>query len=790
MGQPTADGRFGDFGGRFLPESLIPACAELEAAFTEAWADPAFHEEYESVLRDYGGRPTPVTECRNLSARLGVRVLLKREDLAHTGSHKLNNVIGQALLAKRMGKTRLIAETGAGQHGVATATAAALLGLRVPHLHGRGRRRPPGPQRLPHGAAGRRGRARVVGQPDAEGRHQRDPPGVGGHGRAPPTTAWARSWARTPTRGWCGSSSASSAPRPGPSARTCWAARDPDVVVACVGGGSNAAGTFAGFVDTGARLVGVEPAGGAAIGRGIPGVVHGSKSYLLQDEHGQVLEAHSLSAGLDYPGVGPEHSHLAAIGRVDLRSRPATSEVLDAFSLLARTEGIIPALEPAHALAWVIRAAGTDDLPAGCTVMVTLSGRGDKDVAQVAEMFTTRERKRSATLCVATYSGRGELRPVAHDFEGDVAHPRALLAPCLLLLLAEAPGHGYELMERLKPLGFDWGGPGPIYRELRALENSGLVASAWSAPRAGPVPRGLRADRRGPRRRSTAAPATWWSSRACSTSSWDVIAPSDTLSWVTIESALRAKRDAGRKLLVPYITGGLGDDWVQVVEAVAGAGRRRRRDRPALLRPGHGRPGDPGGVPAGAGRRRHAGVDPRRPGRVDVDVPLVVMTYYNIVFRAGHRRFARSLAEQGVSGAIVPDLPLIELDEWSRAADDAGVETILLVAPNTPDATLAEICRPEPRLDLRRGRHGRHRRAVDAGVDAPAPWAAGSRPPPTSRSCSGSACSTPAQAAEAAADADGVIVGSALVRRLLEGAGPDGAAAFVAELRAGLDAGT
>jgi tryptophan synthase beta chain len=156
--------------------------------------------------------------------------------------------------------------------------------------------------------------------------------------------------------------------------------------VACVGGGSNAAGTFAGFVDTGARLVGVEPAGGAAIGRGIPGVVHGSKSYLLQDEHGQVLEAHSLSAGLDYPGVGPEHAHLSAIGRVTYAAA-GDAEVLEAFGLLARTEGIIPALEPAHALAWVVRAAGSDDLPTGCTVMVTLSGRGDKDVAQVMDML-------------------------------------------------------------------------------------------------------------------------------------------------------------------------------------------------------------------------------------------------------------------------------------------------------------------------------------------------------------------------------------------------------------------
>jgi len=385
MGQPTADGRFGDFGGRFLPESLIPACAELETAFTEAWADPAFHAEYEAVLRDYGGRPTPVTECRNLSARLGVRVLLKREDLAHTGSHKINNVIGQALLAKRMGKTRLIAETGAGQHGVATATAAALLGFEC---------------RIYMGAVDVVRQALNVFRMELLGAEV-VPVSSGSKTLKDAINETLREWVATVgATHYCLGSVMGPHPYPwmvrefqrivGTEAQAqCQAllgGEDPDVVVACVGGGSNAAGTFAGFVDTGARLVGVEPAGGAAIGRGIPGVVHGSKSYLLQDEHGQVLEAHSLSAGLDYPGVGPEHSHLSSIGRVTYQSA-GDEEVLDAFSLLARTEGIIPALEPAHALAWVIRAAGTDDLPAGCTVMVTLSGRGDKDVAQVAEMF-------------------------------------------------------------------------------------------------------------------------------------------------------------------------------------------------------------------------------------------------------------------------------------------------------------------------------------------------------------------------------------------------------------------
>src|SRR3954447_11817403 len=385
MGQPSADGRFGEFGGRFLPESLIPACTELEAAFTEAWADPSFHAEYESVLHHYGGRPTPVTECRNLSAQLGVRVLLKREDLAHTGSHKINNVIGQALLAKRMGKTRLIAETGAGQHGVATATAAALLGFEC---------------RIYMGAVDVVRQALNVFRMELLGAEV-VPVGSGSRTLKDAINETLREWVATVgATHYCLGSVMGPHPYPwmvrefqrivGTEARDqcreLLGGADPDVVVACVGGGSNAAGTFAGFVDTDARLVGVEPAGGAAIGRGIPGVVHGSKSYLLQDEHGQVLEAHSLSAGLDYPGVGPEHAHLAATGRVTYVAAD-DAEVLDAFGLLARTEGIIPALEPAHAVAWVLRAAGTDELPTGSTVLVTLSGRGDKDVAQVAELL-------------------------------------------------------------------------------------------------------------------------------------------------------------------------------------------------------------------------------------------------------------------------------------------------------------------------------------------------------------------------------------------------------------------
>ncbi len=383
MGSPGADGRFGDFGGRFVPESLVPACAELEKAFAEAWSDPAFHSELDALLRDYGGRPTPVTECRRLSERLGVRLLLKREDLAHTGSHKLNNVIGQALLARRMGKARLVAETGAGQHGVATATAAALFGMEC---------------MVYMGEVDTERQALNVFRMELLGAQVR-PVKSGSRTLKDAVNEALRDWVATVSNThYCLGSVMGPHPYPwmvrelqrvvGDEARVqCreLLGEDPDWVVACVGGGSNAAGTFAGFADTTSRLVGVEAAGGAAISRGVPGVVHGMKSYLLQDEDGQVLEAHSISAGLDYPGIGPEHAHLAAIGRARY-PRADDEEVLRAFQLLSETEGIIPALEPAHALAWVAREAGRE-IELGSTVLVTLSGRGDKDVAQVRELL-------------------------------------------------------------------------------------------------------------------------------------------------------------------------------------------------------------------------------------------------------------------------------------------------------------------------------------------------------------------------------------------------------------------
>jgi len=381
---PSADGRFGEFGGRFVPETLVPACQELEAAFRDAWADDQFRGELDALLRDYAGRPSPLTDCARLTEELGVRVLLKREDLNHTGSHKINNVLGQALLAKRMGKSRLVAETGAGQHGVATATAAALLGMAcVVYMGEIDMKR----QEL------NVFRMRLLG---AEVR-----PALSGSQTLKDAVNEAmRDWVATVgNTHYCLGSVMGPHPYPwmvrefhrviGEEARTqCEAMLGvgvaPDVVTACVGGGSNAMGIFSGFVDTDAELVGVEPEGGAAIGRGVPGVVHGSKSYLLQDEWGQVTEAQSISAGLDYPGVGPEHSFLSSIGRARYEA-VSDAEVIEAFKLLARTEGIIPALESAHALAWVSRER---TILAGKTVLLNLSGRGDKDVAQMMEILS------------------------------------------------------------------------------------------------------------------------------------------------------------------------------------------------------------------------------------------------------------------------------------------------------------------------------------------------------------------------------------------------------------------
>jgi tryptophan synthase beta chain len=392
--EPTANGRFEGFGGQFVPETLIPALEELEAEFRTAWTSDGFRAEFADLLTNYAGRPTPITECANLSDRLGIRVLLKREDLTHTGSHKINNVLGQALLTRRMGKRRVIAETGAGQHGVATATACALFGLDCTVFMG---------------AVDVERQALNVWRMQLLGAEV-VPVQSGSRTLKDAVNDALRDWVATvESTHYCIGSVVGPHPYPwivrefqrvvGDEARAqCLAhlGRDPDVVIACVGGGSNAIGTFTGFVDSPARLIGVEAGGlgiesgrhGASVARGVPGVLHGARSLFLQDEAGQILEAHSISAGLDYPGVGPEHAGLAAAGRAEYVS--ATDEVaLEGFRLLSETEGIVPALEPAHAIGWLARAAG-NEVPAGATVLVTMSGRGDKDAAQVAEILRLR----------------------------------------------------------------------------------------------------------------------------------------------------------------------------------------------------------------------------------------------------------------------------------------------------------------------------------------------------------------------------------------------------------------
>lgn len=382
---------YGEFGGQFVPESLLPALDQLERAFVDALADETFMAEYRAMLRDYLGRPTPLTECRNLPLNgANARIFLKREDLVHGGAHKTNQVIGQALLAKKMGKTRIIAETGAGQHGTATALACALLGLDCVIYMGKTdmARQEPNVYRM------RLMGAEVVGVDSGAGTLK------------DAVNEALRDWTATFHESHYLLGTAAG-PHPFPKivkefhrvisaeAKAQMLERTgglPDVVCACVGGGSNAIGMFAEFIDEeGVELVGVEPGGegvgvgkhGAAIAAGTVGILHGTRSYLMRDTDGQVAESYSISAGLDYPAVGPEHAHLAKTGRA--KYVPVTDEsALRAFQLLSRHEGIIPALESSHALAYALQRAASHPADAEpLTILVSLSGRGDKDVAHV-----------------------------------------------------------------------------------------------------------------------------------------------------------------------------------------------------------------------------------------------------------------------------------------------------------------------------------------------------------------------------------------------------------------------
>jgi tryptophan synthase beta chain len=390
--EPDRRGYFGEFGGRFMPEALIAAVDEVAAEYDKARIDPEFIDEFDRLLRDYAGRPSLLTDVPRFSQHAGgARILLKREDLNHTGSHKINNVLGQALLTKRMGKTRLIAETGAGQHGVATATAAALMGFECVIYMGE-----VDTERQALNVA----RMRLLGA-------EVIPVTTGSRTLKDAINEAFRDWvAHVDNTHYLLGTAAGAHPFPlmvrnfhriiGIEARAQMLAqvgRLPDVVAACVGGGSNAIGIFHGFIDDPAvRLVGLEPGGkgiatgehGATLTEGSPGLLHGSRSYLLQDDDGQIVEAYSISAGLDYPGVGPEHAWLKDTGRAEYR--PVTdAEAMDALRLLSRTEGIIPAIESAHALAGALvlgRELGPDGV-----ILVNLSGRGDKDMDTANKWF-------------------------------------------------------------------------------------------------------------------------------------------------------------------------------------------------------------------------------------------------------------------------------------------------------------------------------------------------------------------------------------------------------------------
>lgn len=394
---PDEKGFFGEFGGRYVPETLVAALDDIAKTFDRCWNDKEFRTEYATLLGQYAGRPSPLTPCSNLSTFTGFDVYLKREDLNHTGSHKINNVLGQALLAREMGKTHLIAETGAGQHGVATATAAALLGMDCT---------------VYMGAVDVARQELNVFRMELLG--AKVVPVTSGSSTLKDAVNDAmRAWvSRVDDSHYCLGSVMGPHPFPymvrefqrviGDEAREQFRNinnTDPNYVVACVGGGSNALGTFVGFLETDSKLIGVEAAGegidttkhGAAISKGSVGILHGMKTDVLQDEDGQIQEAHSISAGLDYPGVGPEHAYLNSSGRATYVAA-TDDDALYGFAACSQLEGIIPALESAHAVGWLIR-RGRQVCEPGSSIVLTMSGRGDKDVYSIHQEYSEKVMK-------------------------------------------------------------------------------------------------------------------------------------------------------------------------------------------------------------------------------------------------------------------------------------------------------------------------------------------------------------------------------------------------------------
>ncbi|TDA67052.1 MAG: tryptophan synthase subunit beta [Clostridia bacterium] len=705
------EGYFGPFGGQYLPETLMPAVEELAAAYLQAQQDPDFTAELQFYLRDYVGRPTPLYRAEVLSRELGATIYLKREDLCHTGAHKINNTIGQALLARRMGKRRIVAETGAGQHGVATATAAALFGMQC---------------RVYMGEIDMRRQALNVVRMQLLGAEV-VPVTSGSRTLKDATNEAIRDWVtNVADTHYIIGSVVGPHPYPimvrdfqaviGREAREQILAAEgrlPDYIVACVGGGSNSIGIFHPFLADAVRLVGVEAAGegldtgkhAASLALGLPGVLHGSYSFLLQDADGQVQIAHSVSAGLDYPGVGPEHSFLKTSGRVTYEA-VSDAEAMEAFELLARTEGILPALESAHAVAQVVKMA--PGFTGREIVIINLSGRGDKDVEVVASVLSTPQRQ-----------------PV----------PEA--------------GHV---------------GTGGFHIPATGVGQAGAVAASPGAA-GSPVPAACRA----------AAPAGMRTGSRPLTGQDDIregkegryahLSPAGAAGRGSdrLAAAFAAR---GETALITYLCAGDPDldTTVELAKVVAKAGA----DIIELGIPFSDPLADGPVIQAASQRALAGGATVSRIMaavenlRLEVAVPLVFMTYYNPVLQYGLENFIRDAAAAGIDGLIVPDLPLEESEQLAALAGEVSLACIPLVAPTSPPERVNRLAQAATGFIYCVSLTGvtGARSELAAGV---VPFLERVRQSTDKPLAVGFGISTPDQAARLAPLADGIIVGSALV---------------------------
>ena len=718
---PDSSGRFGPYGGRFVPETLMAALAELEAAYEKAINDPDFQQQLRVYEQDYSGRPTPLYHARRLGERLGLKnVYLKREDLNHTGAHKINNALGQVLLAVRMGKKRIIAETGAGQHGVAVATVAAAFGLKCRVYMGEEDMKRQSLNVF---------RMRLLGA-------EVTPVSSGSKTLKDATNEAIRDWVtNVETTHYVIGSVVGPHPYPrmvrdfqsviGIEAREqilkergCL----PDYLVACVGGGSNAIGLFYPFLhDEGVQMIGVEAAGegidtkrhAASLTAGTKGILHGSLSFLLQDDDGQVQIAHSISAGLDYPGVGPEHAYLKETGRAQYVA-VTDEEALMAFRLLTETEGIIPALESAHALAYLPGLARYIDKNA--IIIVNLSGRGDKDVETVAAILERKEMDRLG-------SSQGASGAVG----------------------ASGASGAFQL-------------------------SGGAVPTAWTSAPYTSISR------------ITSPPA---SLEKPEESRIATASHSSDLPGARLERHLRKLRETGGKGVIPFITAGDPDPstTIAVAVAVANAGADAIEigfpfsdplaDGPVIQAASQ--------RALAGGFHIEQAWEIGRAIRQKTDVPLIAFTYYNPVFHRGIAKFAKEAADSGYNGILVPDLPREEAGELLDMCEIYGLAWIPLVAPTTPEMRLALALSGGSGFVYCisvTGVTGARAQLSDGLI----PLVERVRKHTDLPLAVGFGISNPDQAREVARFADAVIMGSALISQLAKANGPGEAAQRAAKI--------